>query len=159
MTGKHITKCFFAVALIAFAAVSMGASYCPTPTGAALVSQMSSDIFEYHFKDSAYDCVTCHGSNAKKDWSFTGSMESNGCYKCHNRVDKDEWVHGPVGIGQCSPCHNPHGSKDSKFLVRKGDRLCTYCHEEDRVETHGASDNCMSCHDPHGGADMAMLKN
>ncbi len=157
MTGKRDTKWYFALAIVVCAAVSMGASYCPPPTGASIVSEKSADIYEYHFKDSAYDCAACH-SGGEKNCYETSGMESNGCYKCHNRVDKDEWVHGPVGIGQCSPCHDPHGSKDAKFLLRKGDKLCTYCHEEDRVEKHEASKNCTSCHDPHGGADMALLK-
>ncbi len=161
MTGKHVTKWCFALVVVICAAASMGASYCPPPNGAAIVSEKSADIYEYHFKDTAYDCATCHDSNGTKDCFNTSGVESAGCYKCHERVDKKEWVHGPLGVGQCSPCHDPHGSKDAKFLLRKGDKLCTYCHEEDGIEKHAknvSSNNCTSCHDPHGGASTAMLK-
>jgi predicted CXXCH cytochrome family protein len=139
----------------------MGATYCPPPTDTTVVLEKSADIFEYHFKDTDYDCTSCHASYGENNCFNTKGMESTGCYKCHERLDKTEWVHGPVGIGQCSPCHDPHGSKKRMFLLRKGDALCTYCHEEDGIKEHAEtvnSNNCTSCHNPHGGANTAMLK-
>lgn len=138
----------------------MGASYSPAPASDAVVSAKSADISQYHFKDNASDCKICH-VNVRRDGFKTSGMESNVCYRCHARVDGAEWVHGPIGVGQCSVCHDPHGSKNAKFLTRTGHGLCTYCHDANRLQNHIATVNskdCTGCHDPHGGADRDLLR-
>ena len=77
------------------------------------------------------------------------------CQTCH--VDfavKRKYTHGPVAVGQCLACHNPHVSKNKYLLLREGEKTCTYCHEEiDRVSVteHQAQEPlaCGSCHSPH----------
>jgi predicted CXXCH cytochrome family protein len=160
VTGKISSKCLFLVLIAVFCVTSMGSSYYPTYLSNEIIAEKKSDIHKYHFKDNAYDCTTCH-SDAQQEGYDTVKMESNTCYECHNRVDEDEWVHGPVGIGECSVCHDPHGSKNAQFLVRKGEKLCTYCHDARRVEKHIGkvnSSNCTGCHNPHGGATTTMLR-
>jgi predicted CXXCH cytochrome family protein len=160
MSGKLTAKLLFFVVIAVLSAVSMGSSYYPMLVSNEIIAEKESALHKYHFKDTAYNCATCH-SNVQQDSYETVGMESTTCYECHNRVDGDEWVHGPVGIGECSVCHDPHGSKSAQFLVRQGEKLCTYCHDQKRARKHTAevnSNNCTGCHNPHGGASTAMLR-
>lgn len=160
MTGKSLLRSILAAATIILAFASMGASNCPPPIRDAVISAKRADIYQYHFKDTAYDCNSCHPNAAKNGYKPQG-MESDTCYKCHNRVDNAKWAHGPVGVGQCSVCHDPHGSRIANFLRRQGERLCTFCHDQARLQTHIAavgSRDCMGCHDPHGGTSTALLR-
>jgi predicted CXXCH cytochrome family protein len=160
MTGKLSAKYLFFALIVAFSTASTGSSYCPTPVSNEIIAEKESDILRFHFKDNSYDCTTCH-SDVQRNGYQTIEVESSACYECHNRVDKDKWVHGPVGIGECSVCHDPHGSKNAQFLVRQGEKLCTFCHDENRVKKHTAvvnSSNCTGCHNPHGGATTTMLR-
>ena len=54
---------------------------------------------------------------------------------CHAAMGTKEFVHGPVGAGICTVCHNPVEGEDHtfKFAVEKGE-LCLGCH--DRQYTH-----------------------
>ncbi len=160
MSGKSLSNRIFAASIIILAAVSIGASNCPPPMSNPIISAKKADIHRYHFKDSAFDCDSCHPDAANKGFKAQG-MESDGCYECHERVDKANWVHGPVGVGQCSVCHEPHGSKTANFLRRHGDKLCMFCHDQDRLQTHITavkSNDCMGCHDPHAAKNTALLR-
>jgi predicted CXXCH cytochrome family protein len=39
------------------------------------------------------------------------------------------FLHKPIEQGSCTGCHDPHGSKESKFLVQPRATLCDKCHE------------------------------
>jgi len=85
------------------------------------------------------------------------------CLKCHNQpianeqgrvisnmeptLTKSKYLHGPVRSGNCSGCHEPHGS-DEKMLLKgafsqsfyasfdvKNFELCFKCHTEEMVKT------------------------
>lgn len=89
-------------------------------------------------------------------------MESDVCYRCHDRVDEKRWAHGPIGVGQCMVCHDePHESGSLAALTRESDKLCFYCHDENRLQQHISrvnSRDCVSCHDPHSGEDNLLLR-
>jgi predicted CXXCH cytochrome family protein len=88
-------------------------------------------------------------------------------------------MHGPVELGACLICHDPHAS-DTLAQVRGAVNVsCLRCHEEIRFGNHvvrGVSGrehpleglrnpadgtkpfNCASCHNPHAGNTKAYLR-
>ena len=85
------------------------------------------------------------------------------CYMCHEDLTSVYPVlHGPVGGGYCTACHDPHSSKAGSLLRFNGRDLCLYCHVEKEVlknEIHEGLEEmaCSDCHNPHGGEDMNFL--
>ena len=118
-----------------------------------------------HSPAATLQCLSCH----KKDDSSlqvaipAGKVESS-CFKCH--ISKKAWlgmahIHGPVGTGDCTVCHNPHADQNSSQLWADGKaKLCVSCHT-DKIElldekksvyyTHGILEGggCIACHSPH----------
>ncbi|MGD9897701.1 MAG: cytochrome c3 family protein [Calditrichaceae bacterium] len=86
------------------------------------------------------------------------------CYQCHEDFSGNyEALHGPVGAGFCTECHNPHLSKNEHLLVRTGQELCLFCHQSEDVfknEAHQdlGDTNCLDCHNPHGGEDAYLFR-
>ena len=94
--------------------------------------------------------------------------EEPGCVtsKCHETMGTAEWVHGPVGVGECGVCHSLEHEKDHRFALRAaGGELCFACHEGsrdmmlmDNLHTPVAEGNCVGCHDPHQSDHRFSLK-
>lgn len=118
-----------------------------------------------HFPSSALLCRTCHQSaaDAKQMVVPTGKVEAL-CFDCH--VNNKKWssmthIHGPVGTGDCTICHDPHGSSSEFQLWADGKgKLCVVCHEEMKkyldpgqktIVVHGImnAQGCGACHSPH----------
>jgi predicted CXXCH cytochrome family protein len=89
------------------------------------------------------------------------------CFTCHediaNRL-KQPHRHAPVAAGNCTACHDPHGSPYRFQLPADGNRACTTCHEdigqalaEARVHTPAAT-SCQICHDPHAASRPSQLR-
>ena len=137
-------------------------------------------------------CVTCHDRNKHALWSgsqhdqrgvsclschsvhtpvgpkqIKAKTEPELCATCHrNIVNKlHRFNHMPVREDkmQCSSCHNPHGSTNTK-LLKTGttvDEACASCHAEKRGpylwEHAPVANACVTCHDPHGSNNERML--
>ena len=113
-------------------------------------------------------CVTCHSVHTPKGpKQIKAASEPELCATCHrNVVNKlHRFAHMPVREGkiQCSSCHNPHGSTNTK-LLKTGttvDESCTSCHSEKRGpylwEHAPVANACVTCHDPHGSNNERML--
>ncbi|PLX98842.1 MAG: cytochrome C [Desulfuromonas sp.] len=88
------------------------------------------------------------------------------CYQCHDSYGKMLTVHPPVADGECTFCHNPHGSNAGPKLLPVADdlkELCTQCHDEGMFNqqfVHGpaASGACTQCHNPHQANQPRLLK-
>ncbi len=86
------------------------------------------------------------------------------CYTCHDDFNKKfVFKHGPVIIGSCTVCHDPHKSKFSSLLKIDDQNLCYYCHEKESVmknDIHSdiGETKCWDCHNPHGGSDRTFMK-
>jgi predicted CXXCH cytochrome family protein len=122
--------------------------------------------------------------------AFTGSehqpaRDERGCGNCHNRDasfalvrPKDElcvtchagqtrqfpFMHGPVAVGACAECHDPHRSPLPHLLRTPPPKLCFQCHDRTPAGAKPApcarpSDDarCTDCHNPHGGAERYFL--
>lgn len=86
------------------------------------------------------------------------------CFRCHeNFVSSYKWIHGPVAVGFCNTCHEPHESENEFLLISTSHDICFKCHSrEDILFTpyHKTSldELCVKCHDPHGSSDRWFLK-
>lgn len=88
--------------------------------------------------------------------------------KCHAQMGKAQYVHGPVGAGQCNVCHveakkgHPTGKKPDFKLAATGKALCEKCHQPvDKFEfkhTPVKNGECTACHDPHQSDAPKQLK-
>jgi predicted CXXCH cytochrome family protein len=105
-------------------------------------------------------CMNCHEPHASNFPAMTRDENIDLCLSCHNRkrktpkgyvtnmktlLEKNTEHHVPVMMGECSSCHNPHGSNEWRML--KGAfpstfytpfeverySLCFTCHEEELV--------------------------
>jgi len=98
-------------------------------------------------------CDVCHESEGGQ--RLLEARPDLVCRKCHEQFNQEyRFVHGPVAVGQCLRCHNPHSTKNPYLLIRKGEEVCTYCHEEINrwsISAHASEGplNCLQCHSPH----------
>ncbi|MGK2945090.1 MAG: cytochrome c3 family protein [Desulfuromonadales bacterium] len=118
-------------------------------------------------------CLTCHQQSAKP-WGigFPKVKSQELCFKCH--TSKSSWfsrevIHGPLHLGGCTLCHNPHGENHRYQLWAEGSlALCITCHgdkqnlvsKKDRVPyVHGIllGEGCVACHNPHASDQEFML--
>jgi predicted CXXCH cytochrome family protein len=130
----------------------------------SLPKEMTYRLYRSHGMLARKDCFVCHEEGAR---SFRGSIrEADLCAKCHVPRPPAKFVHGPVAVGGCTVCHDPHGQTNPALLVASGESLCFTCHLESDVLKHlmttpgGAvyqrEKGCVSCHDPHQ-ADREFL--
>ena len=123
-------------------------------------------------------CLQCHRAPAKPSrWSpnqplkFTIESEdqiAQLCYKCHKklaaRVKGYRYLHGPIGMGGCTMCHNPHASNFPKPILNEVTNLCVNCHEmkevlqETVVHQVIKTKGCTACHHPHGSQYPLQLR-
>jgi predicted CXXCH cytochrome family protein len=75
-----------------------------------------------------------------------------------------KFLHGPVAAGECSVCHDSHGSDYKNLLTIDPNELCFSCHEVTKNElekfefVHEPMEGqCDGCHDVHGANDAMML--
>ncbi|MFC1523475.1 cytochrome c3 family protein [Thermodesulfobacteriota bacterium] len=109
-------------------------------------------------------CRSCHQEDPAVDKiTLPLGKVDDLCFTCH--MNQRGWqseahVHGPVGTGDCTVCHNPHGDKYKFQLWEAGEKeLCVACHRdkmpliaaESPIFIHGIliSMGCVPCHDPH----------
>jgi predicted CXXCH cytochrome family protein len=114
------------------------------------------------------DCSNCHSK--RKQRSFTTQTRLIApipklCYNCHDDYTSSAlFVHGPVAVGQCIFCHNPHRSKIKHLLVAPEPGLCYSCHDKNTIELIAAHSpkqlsSCTDCHNPHASSIKALLRN
>lgn len=80
--------------------------------------------------------------------------------KCHAKMDKDKYVHGPVSQGECEFCHGKspkHKDKPEKYkfkTIQEVSSLCYECHDpfpaKKTVHVPVEDGECTACHSPHG---------
>lgn len=91
------------------------------------------------------------------------------CVQCHDRfappaaAAAGQWLHGPVGAGACTFCHEHHRSLYPALLrAERPADLCVRCHDVDRLVAdveHMPPEEagCTECHDPHRGDSRLLL--
>jgi predicted CXXCH cytochrome family protein len=114
------------------------------------------------------DCTLCHGKR-KQQRGFSLQVRLTApvpklCYGCHADFTLSApFVHGPVAVGQCLFCHNPHKSKIEHLLKEPEPKLCYLCHDINTIElipAHFTNQQfaCTGCHNPHASPVKALLK-
>ncbi|RMG58367.1 MAG: hypothetical protein D6713_07935 [Deltaproteobacteria bacterium] len=110
--------------------------------------------YREHLEEAS--CSDCHDKNMEVQFP-----EDLYCYSCHERKDKKEFVHGPIGGGACAICHDPHGSSRKFFLRAELREMCVACHDQESSRAHvekKKNRTCNRCHDPHSSDNRFFLK-
>ena len=113
------------------------------------------------------DCTNCHDKTRQRGMSGQTYLKvpvPELCYQCHsNYTTTYQYVHGPVAVGQCLYCHNPHASKIKSLLIESEPQLCYRCHNQFSIELVPAHFSkritmCTICHNPHASSIRTLLK-
>jgi predicted CXXCH cytochrome family protein len=81
--------------------------------------------------------------------------------ECHSKVGGEKFVHGPVNLNQCEPCHIAVDKKHDFSKDPKGRAVCLTCHdvEKPKAVVHKPFGlDCTLCHNPHGGDNRYFVK-
>jgi len=119
--------------------------------------------FDWCIHEPLKDCIRCHGNQQQESFSREVQLVANVpglCYQCHESLAPtvlNGWVHGPVAIGQCLVCHEPHKTTIPHLLKDLIPALCYSCHQELADEltlenVKGSHSQCMSCHAAHASS-------
>lgn len=133
----------------------------------ALPKEMTYRLYRSHGMLTRKDCFVCHDERARSYAIAIADVEL--CSKCHDRRPAAKFIHGPVAIGSCTVCHDPHGQTNAAFLVASGEALCFRCHTEADALKHllirapGSGNflrdkGCVFCHDPHQADRRFLLR-
>ena len=113
------------------------------------------------------DCTLCHDKNRQRVFSsqtYLIKTVPELCYECHaDYTTSASYVHGPVAVGQCLLCHNPHRSRIEHLLKEPTPQLCYVCHNIDTVKlipAHLIKEQfaCTDCHNAHTSSIKYLLK-
>lgn len=110
-------------------------------------------------------CTRCHAAHASPAKN-AGGRAPEACYTCHESLVPSAlkgWAHGPVAIGQCQLCHQPHQTGNPYQLNERVPALCYGCHEQASVKSirgHGTESyaDCSNCHEGHTSLERPLLK-
>lgn len=99
-------------------------------------------------------CGACHSSHFSKARGLLAGDEKNACLVCHGQELKDSSlknigkelegkknIHAPIAGGQCSVCHDPHGSDFFRLLT------ASYPEAFYAPFSNTTYDACLRCHD------------
>lgn len=118
-------------------------------------------------------CSTCHDPHqSDKRYQLLGKGKgksvSSLCFNCHDKTIFTKKVqHGPVAVGDCIACHNPHAADVEQLLIapKSDGQVCFQCHADRRdsfnlKQVHApVKEDCGLCHDPHSSNyKMQLIK-
>jgi len=110
-------------------------------------------------------CEACHEySGEGHRFTTTAEPISDACVACHDDPRAGHGlVHGAAADGDCTICHDPHGSDNAHLLVAAGAALCETCHENPAsaggtVHPPAGEGECLLCHNPHASDEPALLR-
>lgn len=119
--------------------------------------------FYGHQTGSLQECLSCHGN---EEGTFRTDVRNGSglCYQCHEEFDEKRYLHGPLAVGECHICHDPHGGIGPNHLNAEETKLCRSCHDDRELHRRGggrdalADGSCSSCHDPHQSDGRFLMK-
>ena len=98
-------------------------------------------------------CGSCHSPHAANVKKLLSEEEKELCLSCHGdkklaplknireELKGKKYLHGPIALGRCTGCHDPHGS--NYFRLLKGTYPATFY----VPYTPGIYDFCLRCHE------------
>lgn len=114
-----------------------------------------------HRTGNREQCLGCHLKDGEMRAETRGPAPAL-CYGCHKRFDNKRYIHGPLAVGDCLACHDPHSGYGAAHLRKEQALLCRNCHVvgENRLSTACATagKGCVDCHDPHQSDERYLLK-
>jgi predicted CXXCH cytochrome family protein len=120
---------------------------------------VASDTVTYRYHPEAEKCGGCHAETSR-GYVVSGRKDTV-CYQCHDRKDGKKLVHGPLGGGDCTTCHDPHGAMYPALTVAKAEGLCVTCHDQASSRKHigeSRAVGCITCHEPHSASKDYLQK-
>jgi predicted CXXCH cytochrome family protein len=124
--------------------------------------------FVWYQHEPSLGCEACHGDRKKRGFSRQVNLVApvpDLCYQCHEELrDLPGDVHGPVAVGVCTFCHEPHRTRNEHLLKKPVPELCYQCHDPAVIEyfdSHHAEEsyaNCNRCHEGHASEEPGLLK-
>jgi predicted CXXCH cytochrome family protein len=119
----------------------------------------ASDTVTYRYHPEAEKCAGCH-AEPSRGYVVSGRKDTV-CYQCHDRKDGKKLIHGPLGGGDCTTCHDPHGAMYPALTVAKAEGLCVTCHDQASSARHmreSKAAGCVTCHEPHSSGKEFLRK-
>ena len=113
---------------------------------------------------AARDCNACHAGTMNQRQRELIKPLPELCYSCHKNYETaGVYLHGPIAVGACVFCHDPHQSAYIYLQRARLPDLCYRCHTRQDIATiAGHADNpdviCTKCHDPHVSSMKKLLK-
>lgn len=112
------------------------------------------------------NCKLCHEKLDKSKWAASQVTKRTPeiCYGCHeDYTESGLHVHGPVAVGACDFCHDPHISGYDALLKDPEPELCYRCHNQKSIESIPAhrtdmSSGCKPCHEAHSSSKKKLLR-
>lgn len=112
------------------------------------VAVTASEGAGYRYHPDAGNCGECHAEGS--GFKLAAPVETL-CRRCHPGKNRGKYVHGPLGAGSCTACHDPHGAPNAR--LHKSGKGCFACHDPfpggKFVHAPAARGNCTGCHNPH----------
>lgn len=121
--------------------------------------------YKFHTKNNEVLCSECHELVPPAAEEGQARLITEFCLKCHSEMTSAEYVHGPISVGGCLPCHDFNSSPNRYELKEQNANLCYICHfdkkeELEKENLHGpmAAGICVLCHDPHSAPYKYQLQ-
>ncbi len=116
----------------------------------------------YHPPYRLRQCTACHASESSFKPPTDQIAVCGKCHADHVKWPSDAWVHGPVALGRCTLCHEPHKGQYKELLTTPQPGLCFTCHDKQRLlsrsyHEQGDVTTCSRCHDPHSAGNEYLL--
>lgn len=114
--------------------------------------------------DFVKECDKCHLGDLRSGRQELKKPVPNLCYSCHTDLHQaGDYLHGPLNVGECVFCHDPHQSTYIHLQKAPQPDLCYRCHQRQDIEVVPGHQEllekvCTDCHDPHGGPTLQFLK-
>lgn len=121
-------------------------------------SKAAKGIYKYHPELTNDKCRSCHDEGVKLT---RDDQLAELCSRCHPKQDRASFVHGPVAMGLCAACHDPHGGKYARNVRLEIRELCADCHNQPVSKKHrdeAGDESCTECHHPHASSKQYMLR-
>lgn len=122
-------------------------------------------LYRFHLEENERKCEKCHDLEPPQSTEQTFMMITRMCLECHKELGQKAFVHGPITVGGCTPCHDFASLPGRYELFTLGADLCYGCHQEKEEEfsksyLHGplAAGICTICHSPHGSNERYNLR-
>lgn len=128
--------------------------------------------FHHPVREEGMTCADCHNPHSGIDHNMVKTSFSGEevCYRCHSEIQGPYvFEHEAIMIRGCTGCHQPHGSNNTRMLVRSTvSALCLECHSRSQnvltaqpPSFHNLNSpifqNCTTCHVMIHGSNFSRI--